>query len=132
MELVPVEKLKEAANNDSEFRIAARFWTTVLHVGVGDLSYLVRIKDGVIDGVARCEPSPQLWDQWTAWKISISAPLEDWRNFCEPVPRPFYQDLFGAVAHHGFRVEGEKEGFFQYFPAIRRMLDIVRGLSRQG
>jgi hypothetical protein len=44
----------------------------------------------------------------------------------EPVPPPFYQDLFGAVAHHGFMFAGRIEDVGPYYPAIMRIIALMR------
>jgi hypothetical protein len=121
MDVVPIERLREAANDDAEFRIAARFWDAVLRIGVDDAGTLIRIRDGCIE-----EITPELPIGMSTWDFSISAPATEWRHFLEPVPRPFYQDLWGASLYHGFRVEGNLETFYPYYAAVRRMFELMR------
>jgi hypothetical protein len=60
--------------------------------------------------------------------IVITAPVEDWKKFLERIPKPFYVDLFGATIYHGFRVGGDMASFYAYYPAVRRLFDIMRSL----
>ena len=121
MSVVPIETLRDVANDDAEFRIAARFWEAVLRIGVDDAGTLIRIRDGRIEEVA-----PELPIGMSSWDFSISAGAEQWRRFLEPVPEPFYQDLWGASLYHGFRVEGNLETFYPYYAAVRRMFELMR------
>ena len=58
--------------------------------------------------------------------VTISAASADWNALLEPVPRPFYHDLQAAMAHHGFKMNGEMRHTAAYYPAIRRLIDILR------
>ncbi len=135
-----IELLRQA-NDDPEFQIAARFWNTVLHVAVedaggagaggagaelGDRGHLIRIRDGRIEEI-RPQTSAGPGEPW---QLSISAPSDEWRRFLEPVPRPFYQDLWGASTYHGFRIQGDLEQhLYPYYPAVRRMFELLRAAS---
>jgi hypothetical protein len=44
----------------------------------------------------------------------------------ETVPQPFYQDLFGATVHHGFTLGGDIEDVGPYYPAIQRVIALMR------
>jgi hypothetical protein len=125
---VEIEQLRRA-NDDPEFQIAARFWNTVLHVGVddtGEPGHLIRIRDGRIEEI-RPQASAGPGEPW---QLSISASRDDWRRFLEPVPRPFYQDLWGASIYHGFRIQGDLEAhLYPYYPAVRRMFELLRPAS---
>ncbi|TDK98172.1 alpha/beta hydrolase [Mycobacterium paragordonae] len=46
----------------------------------------------------------------------------------EPTPPPFLHDLFGA-AHHGFAIEGDQEEIAQCAPALRRLIELLRGAA---
>ena len=127
MNVTRIEGLKEALDNDPEFHLAARFWNAGLRLGIGDAIYWISINDGRVAEV-------KSWDEVvpaaTSWNISISAPAEDWRKACEPVPKPYYHELHAAWRHHDFEVGGDMENFYQYSPAIRRIFHIVVALMR--
>ncbi len=114
-----------AANNDGEFKLAARQWTADLRLDAGDESYLVRVRDGLIadfrmlDKTERVTVSPL---------VTISAPRTDWAELLKPVPRPFFQDLMAAQTRQGFRVEGnDLTAFNPYYRAVNRLFELMRG-----
>jgi hypothetical protein len=57
--------------------------------------------------------------------LTIAAPEALWSQILAPVPPPFLNDIMPARAF-GLELAGNYEMFFQYFPAIRRMVDIMR------
>lgn len=120
MDLINVDQFLEAVNEDPEFKIVARFWETLLKIEMGERHYMFNIVQGRISG-ANLTPGSQ-----ESWNIKIGAPEEEWRQFLEAVPRPFYHDLAAASALHGFYYEGDIESFNAYYPAIRRMFEVMR------
>lgn len=113
--------LAELANRDPEFRIAARFWDCALRIEAGSFGRTLRIEGGQIVAVDAAEGD---------WDLRIAAPPEEWAPLLEPVPRPFYQDLWGAMTHHGFELAGDLERhLFPYYSAVRRLLEILRTRS---
>jgi len=118
-------KLQEAANGDPEFRLAARFWNTTLRLEMGEEALLIRVENGQI---AEVLTGRQVFTFLTPVNIVVAAPPEDWRKFLERIPKPFYVDLWGATAHHGFKVGGDMESLYAYYPAVRRLFDIMRAL----
>jgi hypothetical protein len=121
MSALPIQELRESANDDGEFRIAARMWDAVLRIVVDDVGTLIRIRDGRIE-----EITPEPPGGTSTWAFSIAAPEAEWRRFLAPVPEPFYQDLWGASLYHGFRIEGDLEAFYPYYGAVRRMFELMR------
>lgn len=117
----------EIANSDGEFQIAARFWNANLRLDArdesGDVSYLLRIRDGRIVEFTRLDSAPKV-----DCDVTISAPLVDWREMLKPVPKPFFQDLMAAMTRQGFRVEGDLLGFNPYYRATCRLIEIMRNL----
>ena len=117
MSALPLETLPEAANLDAEFRIAARLWSATLCLQSGDERQRLCIESGRI---ARLERGSGDAD------VCIRAPVAAWDCLLEPLPRPFYQDLWGALAHHGFELSGDLERFYPYSPAVRRLIELLR------
>jgi hypothetical protein len=125
---LPVYKIQAAANNDPEFRIAARFWNSAVRLEMGDDALLIRIEKGQ---VAEVLSGRQAFTFLVPANVIISAPAAEWRKFLERVPQPFYVDLFGASSHHGFSVGGDMEHLYAYYPALRRLFDIMRSLPQE-
>ncbi len=115
-----VARLRAALNEDPEFRLMSRFWTTRLLVRVGEQPYLLAIRDGEVEEIAS---ELTIFDPW---EIEVTGPEDGWEKLLRKEPPPFYQDLFPAILHHGFTMGGYLEGLFAYYPAVRRMIDVMR------
>ncbi len=122
MQEIPLERVRDTANADAEFRIAARFWNADVRFAVDERGEVLRIREGRIEAVLP-DREPASCD------VSIVAPRETWRELLAPVPRPFYQDLYGASLHHGLRFEGDGVAFFPYYPALRRLVELLRAAA---
>ena len=112
-------RTRELANADPEFQRHARFWTATLRFGVGDKRFRVRVENGRIASVER-------WLGGIAVDLAIDAPEADWQALLAATPQPFYQDLYAAAIHHGFRVAGDAEHYCAHYPALRRLIEIMR------
>ena len=82
------------------------------------LENMLRFEDGRLTEVAACDA-----DQ--ACDLFVGATEEVWRELLAPVPRPFYQDLFGAQLHHGVRLSPEPLDYAAYYPALRRLVQLL-------
>ena len=107
------------ANSDAEFRLHARFWNATVRFGIGARRWKMRVRDGAVASIER-------WPGGMAADLSISAPEADWDALLQPCPRPFYQDLQAASIHHGFEVVGDIGDYCAYYPAIRRLVEVMR------
>ncbi len=114
--------LRDAANADPEFRLHARFWSSVIRLGFGERLWRLEIRGGELAAV---EP----WRDALACDLAIAAPERDWAALLEPVPRPFYQDLAAAAAHHGFVIAGDTLHYCAYYPALRRLVELMREVA---
>jgi hypothetical protein len=120
MSLIDIDNFYASVNNDPEFLIAARFWDILFKIDMGENKLILKIQDGKVTDVNR---RPARDDPW-AFKISATA--QEWETFLKPIPKPFYHDIFAASIHHGFVCEGDLESMYAYYPAIRRMFEIMR------
>ena len=118
------DKLKSALNDNSEFRILARYWNGSLRFDVGEDVYLIHLNAGEVSSVDAKAPAVA-----GSGDVVISAPAEDWARFLEEVPKPFYQDFYPASMHHGFRLGGDPDYLWPYYYAIRRSGEILRSLA---
>jgi len=118
------------AADDGEWRIAARMWNAVLRLDVDQVAHLLRIENGkLVNHTAAPASDPAA----TPYTVRVAATGDGWRELLAPVPRPFYQDLYGAMTRHGFTAGGDFESFFAYYPAVRRLVELLRAAqSRQG
>ena len=54
-----------------------------------------------------------------------------WRELLAPVPRPYYQDLFGAQLAHGVRLPADPLAYAAYYPALRRLMQLLSAARRE-
>ncbi len=116
------ERVRKRANEDSEFRLHGRFWTSRIRLRLGAAELKVEVQGGTI---ASIEP----WFGTVAADLSIKAPEEDWQALLAATPRPFYQDLYPATLHHGFEMAGARTHSCAYYPALRRFVEIMREVN---
>ena len=124
MPRVDTAGLRAALNSDPEFVIAARFWNATVRLGLGESTYILKVRDGELQSM---DPpgAPNLMTELRDYDLEIYAPEQEWAQFFVDVPRPFYQDLFSAVTRHDFRYGGDIKMFFAYYAALRRMLKVM-------
>lgn len=119
----PPAPLKDALNDDPEFRIAARYWDGVIEFRVGEAACSVILAAGEVVQVADGPAASG------AEAVVISAPVSDWAQLLEPEPRPFYQDYYSAQTHHGFELSGDMGTLWAYYAAVRRTTDLLRRVA---
>lgn len=124
IELVDWSALRSSANGDPEFSMHARHWTGVIRIGIGRRAVRMSIVSGQMTEV-------QPWLGRFASNLSIDAASSEWRALLEPIPRPFFQDLHAASIHHGFSVSGDLQSYCAYYPAVRRLVELMRAHRRQ-
>jgi len=108
---------------DRELALASRFWHGALHLGVGDARVALCFEP---EQAPRVETEPHAVG---ARDVSIHAEPSEWRKLLAAVPPPFYQDVFGAALHHPVSLGGDMETVYAYYPAIRRVIEILREAS---
>jgi len=118
-------ELADCVNRDSEFRYAARFWDATLRLDIGSASHRLRFDAGSLVDVAPCEADAPC-------DVFVSASEDDWRELLAPVPRPYYQDVFGAQALHGVRLPEDPLAYAAYYPALRRLMQLLSGARQEG
>ena len=107
------------ANDDGEFALAARMWDADVVFAGGADTVRMTVRGGRIEEAGEVPRK-------TSGAIRISGPEEGWLAMLQPMPRPFYHDLYGAIAHHGFWMEGRIEDVGPYYAALRRLIELAR------
>ncbi len=118
MPVIDPTRIRDAANADPEFQIAARHWDAVLRIDAGAEVHLLQVRAGE---AVEADPGAAF-----AFDVRIAAPAATWDEMLAAVPRAFYHDLFAAAARHGVVLEGDTEA---YYPAIRRLLELMRAIA---
>ena len=116
------ERLLEALDRDAEFRLCARHWSGSLHLGAGERRISLVLDGGRVTRISTGRQDLAPGD------VGIDAPDVAWRRFLQPIPPAFYHDLIAASIHHEFAISGDVETLYAYYPAIRRLFDVLRGV----
>jgi hypothetical protein len=114
-----LSRLPDAANNDGEFKLAARLWDGDVVLVSGDDAVLLSMTGGRM-----AEASVVAKDR--AAQIRIVGTDEGWAKMLTPHPPAFYQDIMAAATHHGFQFHGAMEDVGPYYPALRRLIELLR------
>jgi hypothetical protein len=117
-------ELKAALNADSEFRLQARYWDGALQLQFGDDVHVLRLAEGEIVDV---DATPLSGTEPRA--VIVSAPMADWFEFLQPIPRPLYHELYPAMWHHGFELKGDADYVWSYYAALRRSGEVLRKIA---
>ena len=110
---------QQAVNGDGEFTIAARFLNSALKLYFANESLLLTFRDGKLTAIA---PGAK----FDSAAVTIKGSLNSWKEFLQPIPRPFFHDMFAAIVRDEFEWTGDAETFFAYYGAFRRMFQLMR------
>jgi pimeloyl-ACP methyl ester carboxylesterase len=114
------EAIKAATNADQAFRVAARWWTAQVVLGLGEETYRLTISDGVVTGFGR-DATGQPGD------ITISAPAAAWDKLLQAVPPAPYDDVRFGGPSVGFVVEGDLVSqLAPYYGAVQEFIEVLR------
>ena len=107
--------------DDGEFQLLARYWTGSLVLDDGTDAVELLLADGQPVGCRRAPAEPGTGPG----HIAVAAPSEVWNRMLAATPEPFLNDIVPAQAL-GLRVGGDPETFWQYYPAVRRVMELLR------
>jgi pimeloyl-ACP methyl ester carboxylesterase len=110
------QRLAELCAGDSEFMMLSRHWNGSLRLLVADDELILTL----VDGVPTTGPSGG-----GPGHFSLSGPEDVWSKLLSPVPPRGYNDIFTAVLV-GLRPAGHLLTYWQYYPAIQRVIDLIR------
>jgi hypothetical protein len=96
-----LERLPELVNGDPVLLRRGRFLSTRFLVGVGDIVYLVDVREGRIESVAR---GPFVMP---SWRFALRGAADAWQRFWQQVPPPGYHDLFAMSKRGLIAIEGD-------------------------
>ena len=123
--MIDWQRLPERLNADPEFRLAGREWTATLRLEIGESAHALHIDAGVVRSVEETAPGAEA-------DVFVRAPESDWQELLAETPRPFYQDLTGAAVHHGVRLPRDTVSYAAYYPALRRLIQVMRDVRLDG
>jgi len=109
--------------DDGEFQLTSRYWTGALQFDLGPETVTLELRDGLL--VDPPDPSADDGIQSMRGAVVIQAPDDVWDRILAEIPPPQYNDII-AAQKFGLRIRGDSETFWQYYPAIRRAVEILR------
>jgi hypothetical protein len=116
--------LQSELGRDPEFLLYARHLTTRIRVVIGESqSFMIAVRDGELLAI---DPVVTPFD---SYDIQLAGSDEVWGLLLQPEPPAFYHDFYPAMVHHGFRIEGDMEMIMAFYPAIRRLGDVLRTVA---
>lgn len=103
---------------DTEFRLAARFWAGGLQLQIGDRALALQLDDGRVSaGTPAAEPA-------AGW-IALEGETVVWEQLLAVTPPRFLNDISPALGF-GLRRRGERVAYAQYYPAAVRAIELLR------
>jgi hypothetical protein len=120
-----LERLRNTMNNDTEFKLAARYMSEDILLEADDSRCRVRVHNGVVTEIRLDPPSED------HWSFSIKATAESWEKLLQSSPPPFYTGLNAGLIRGILQITGNVEVAFAYLWAMNRMLDIMRPLQNK-
>ncbi len=117
------DDFQRALNDDSEFRVAGRYWDGTLRFEFGSEVCRLQLQGGEVVTIDDVVAAPGRAD------VVVKAPVEDWAKLLEDIPPPFYQEFYPASMHHGFRLEGDHDYIWPYYWVLRRSAEVLRSLA---
>jgi hypothetical protein len=121
-----IEGIAGLANADAWLVHRGRFLDVTFLLGVGDLSYLVRIHRGRVENLAR---GPFVMPRAT---FSLEASEGAWRTFWQPVPPPGGHDLIAMIKTGALALEGDQLPFFANLRYFKELLALPRPAAATG
>jgi hypothetical protein len=116
-----VRRLPALCGEDGEFGLTARFWTGALWVGIDDELFVAEVESGA---VTACDATNGAVPD-VAGQFGFVGPLDVWWRLLQPMPEPGFHDIVPAQ-YAGMRRVGHRDTYWQYFPAARRVIDLLR------
>ena len=116
-----LERLPDLVNGDANLVWRGRGLTTTFLIAVGEAEWLVRIVSGKVAGVTR---GPF---EMVSWTFALRGTREGWDKFWQPVPPPYYQDIFGLLRQGELRCEGDLLPLWRDMMYIKGLLAALRG-----
>jgi hypothetical protein len=120
-----IAHVRDAINNDPEFKLASRFFSKDILLVVGESKCIIKMREGVVIEI-KLDPTFM-----NPWSFFIKGSTETWQKFLQPIPPPFFTDLYGCISRQNFELGGDIEAAFAHYWALTRMLDILREIENE-
>ena len=118
-----IERLPELVNGDPAIRRWGRHMNETFMVEVGAEQYLLTVRAGSIEAVAK-GPFVQ-----RSWRFAIRAKAESWAKFWQKVPEPGWHELLALLRRGDVAFEGDQRVLMAYLLYLKLMLAAPRRLA---
>ena len=117
MSIITSDDLYQRCLADSEFQMASRYWTGGLRIEIGEALLGLSVEDGHLQaGVPDSGPGV----------VTISGPAAIWDKVRSDNPPRFLNDINIATGKGGLSRGGDRLIWWQYLPAIQRIVELMR------
>jgi len=116
-----LERLPDLVNGNAALVRRGRHFSTTFLVEVGSHGWLVQVREGRIDSVER---GPF---RMASWSFALRGTAEGWAKFWQPVPPPYYQDIFGLLRQGELRFEGDLLPLWANMLYVKGVMGALRG-----
>jgi hypothetical protein len=121
--LPELERLPDLVNADPGIVRWGRHMNETFMVEVGDDQYLLTVRAGRIEAVAK---GPFVM---RSWRFAIRASRESWAKFWASVPAPGWHDLFALLRRGDVAFEGDQRVLMAYLLYVKLVLAAPRRLA---
>jgi hypothetical protein len=118
-----IEHLPELVNGDPAIVRWGRGLDASFMVEVGDDQYVLTVRDGRVEAVAK---GPFVM---RPWRFAIRARRAAWEKFWEKVPAPGWHDLFALLRRGDVVFEGDQRLLVAYLMYLKLALATPRRLA---
>lgn len=118
-----IERIPELVNSDPAMVRWGRDMNETFMVEVGKQQYLLTVRAGRIESVAK---GPFVM---RAWKFAIRAKAECWEKFWQPVPAPGWHDFFALLRRGDVAFEGDQRVLMAYLLYLKLVLATPRKVA---
>jgi hypothetical protein len=118
-----IERIPELVNGDPAIVRWGRTLNDSFMVEVGAQQYLLTVRGGRVESVAR---GPFVM---RPWRFAIRARSECWEKFWQKVPAPGWHDLFALLRRGDIAFEGDQRVLMAYLLYLKLVLATPRRLA---
>ncbi|HJQ58557.1 MAG TPA: hypothetical protein VJ890_16730 [Vineibacter sp.] len=115
------DRLPDLVNSNAALVRRGRCLSTTFLVEVGEQAWLIHVREGHI---AKVERGPF---RMASWSFALRGGEAGWTKFWQPVPPPFYQDIFGLLRQGELRFEGDLLPLWANMLYVKGVLGALRG-----
>ena len=117
MSFVTTDDLYQRCLSDSEFQLASRYWTGGVRLEIGEKLLGLTLEDGDLQAKVP-ESGPGV--------VTVSGPAAIWDKVRSDNPPRFLNDINIATGKGGLSRSGDRLIWWQYLPAIQRIVELLR------